>query len=112
MQLRKFKFLLVIFFAGIFTAKMCISAAPLFFPHLDKELINSVIMQIEQEHETDNDSGKVLKYVEFKLISHNASFIYLPVVYDFGIDNSFVDHNKRYVNPYHPSVPTPPPNFS
>jgi hypothetical protein len=112
MSLRKYRVILVVAFLSIFTVKMGISAAPVFFNHLDKELMKSVIMQIEQEHEADGDSSKVLKFVEFKLINHNYAFVYLPTVYSIGIDNNFVDHNKRYVNPYHPSVPTPPPDFS
>jgi hypothetical protein len=112
MQFRKYRILLVIAFLSIFTIKMGISAAPVFFDHLDKELMNSVIMQIEQEHEADGDSGKILKFVDFKLINHNHHFVYLPVLFSIGIDNKFLDHNKRYVNPYHPAVPTPPPNLS
>ncbi|MDB5020507.1 MAG: hypothetical protein JWQ28_1634 [Pedobacter sp.] len=112
MASKKYRLFVVIAFLSIFIVKMGISAAPIFFNHLDKEVINSVIMQIEQEHEADGESGKVLKFVEFKLISHSSTFVYTPLVYEIGIDNTFLDHNKRYVNPYHPSVPTPPPNFS
>jgi hypothetical protein len=112
MRLKKYRLLLVLAFLSIFVAKMGISAAPVFFSHLDKELMNSVIMQIEQEHEADGESGKVLKFVEFKSINHNNCFICTPLLYEIGVDNNFIDHNKRYVNPYHPSVPTPPPNFS
>jgi hypothetical protein len=112
MPSKKYRLIVVIAFLSIFLVKMGISAAPVFFSHLDKEVMKSVIMQLEQEHESDGDSGKLLKIVEFKLINHNNTFVYIPLVYEVGIDNTFFDHNKRYVNPYHPSVPTPPPNFS
>jgi hypothetical protein len=112
MPSKKYRLFVVIAFLSIFFVKMGISAAPVFFSHLDKEVIKSVIMQTEQEHDSDDDSGKVLKFVEFKSINHSNTFVYIPVVFETGIDNSFIDHNKRYVNPYHPSVPTPPPNFS
>jgi hypothetical protein len=112
MSLKKYRLVVVIAFLSIFLVKMGISAAPVFFGHLDKEVMQSVIMQLEQEHESDGDSGKVLKFVEFKSINHSNNFAWIPLVYEIGIDNKFIDHNKRYVNPYHPSVPTPPPNFS
>lgn len=112
MRSKKYRFLVVVAFLSIFMVKMGISAAPVFFHHLDKEVVNSVIMQIEQEHEEEGESGKVLKFVEFKSINHHNSFVSIPLVYEIGIDNNFVDHNKRYVDPYHPAVPTPPPNFS
>lgn len=112
MHSKKYRFLVVVAFLSIFMVKMGISAAPVFFQHLDKEVINSVIMQIEQEHEDNGESGKILKIVEFKSINHYNSFFSVPLLYEIGIDNNFIDHNKRYVNPYHPAVPTPPPNFS
>jgi hypothetical protein len=112
MPLKNSRLLVVIAFISIFIVKMGISAAPVFFKQLDKEVVKSVIMQIEQEHEEDGDSGKILKFVEFKSIYHPNSFVFIPAVYEIGINNNFVDHNKRYVDPYHPAVPTPPPNFS
>jgi hypothetical protein len=112
MPLKNSRFLVVIAFISIFIVKMGISAAPVFFKQLDKEVVKSVIMQIEQEHEEDGDSGKILKIVEFKSINDHNSFVFIPAVYEIGINNNFVDHNKRYVDPYQPAVPTPPPDFS
>lgn len=112
MFLRKYRLHIIIAFIGIFTAKMAISAAPVFIGDFDKETINLVILQLEQEH-GENDSGKnILKYVDYKPIDfqyHYSCVLLLPV---FGLKNSFIDHFKRYVNPYHPSVPTPPPNLA
>ncbi len=108
---RKLQLYVVISFLSIFCAKMLISAAPVFLKHTDKELINSIIMQVELEHGSDSDSGKILKYVDNKIISHNHHAC-VPVIFDFMLNNKFLNHSKRYVNPYHPSVPTPPPNLS
>ena len=110
MFVRKYRLLLVIAFLGIFFAKMLISGAPVFFATLDKDMMKSVIMQLEMEHESDGDSTKVvLKYVDSKYNFHYDP-LYAPLLFHFNINNDFIDHNKRYVNPYHPSVPTPPPN--
>ncbi|WP_316793531.1 hypothetical protein [Pedobacter frigoris] len=110
MFLRKYSVFIVIAFLGIFSAKMMISGAPVFFSHIDKEIMNSVIMQIEAEHSADGDGGKAkVKLCDYKVDFHydyNISF----VLNQFGIKNSFIEHFKRYVDPFHPSVPTPPPN--
>lgn len=111
MFLRKYRVLIVIAFLGIFSAKMVISGAPVFFMHIDKEMMNAVIMQIEQ-HSTDGDSGKnSLKYSDYKLIDFYQVDTYITILNHFGISNSFIDHFKRHVDSYYPSVPTPPPNF-
>ncbi len=112
MSRRKYQLFVALTFLSLFCAKMLISAAPVFFQTMDKELVNSVIMQVELEHGSDGETGKTLKYVDFKIINHTYNSAYIPVVYDFMLTNSFLKHSKRYVNPYHPSVPTPPPNFS
>jgi hypothetical protein len=112
MFIRKYRLLIVIAFLGIFSAKMIISMAPVFVINLDKDMMKSVIMQLEQEHESDGDVSKVvLKYVDFKINLHFDP-LYAPVLYHVNLKNCFIDHFKRYVDPYHPSVPTPPPNLS
>jgi len=68
-------------------------------------------MQLEQEHAEGDSFKDLLKFTDSKLISLNYCDIYIPLIQSFGIKNSFIDHFKRYVDPYHPSVPTPPPNF-
>lgn len=97
---------------SIFCAKMVISAAPVFICYIDKATIKSVILQLEQER-SEADSGKdLLKFLDYKVVNLQYSEIYIPLIQSFGIKNSYIDHFKRYVNPYHPSVPTPPPNLS
>jgi hypothetical protein len=113
MSYRKYRVFIVIAFLGIFSSKMIISGAPVFFVEFNKQLMNAVIMQIEQEHSSDGESGKTgLKYTDYKLVEFHHIDTYFTILIHFGIKNSFIEHSKRYVDPYHPSVPTPPPNFS
>ena len=112
MFLRKYKVFIVIAFLGIFSSKMIISGAPVFFAHIDKQMMNSVIMQIELEHSADNEAGKTaLKYTDYKLVEFHHIDTFTTILIQFGINNSFIEHFKRYVDPFHPSVPTPPPNI-
>nr|WP_121269344.1 hypothetical protein [Pedobacter schmidteae] len=111
MFLRKYRLLIIITFMGIFSAKMIISGAPVFFNHIDKEIMNSVIMQIEAEHSSDGDTGKAkLKLFDFKIDMHH-DYGFAAILNHFGVKSSFLDHFKRYFDPFHPSVPTPPPNY-
>ncbi|MHA4893145.1 hypothetical protein ACXZ1K_00225 [Pedobacter sp. PWIIR3] len=113
MFFRKYRVFIVISFLGIFMAKMVISGAPVFFVNIDKQIMNAVIMQIEQEHSSDGDSGKsALKYTDYKLVEFHHVDTFTSLLVHFWINNSFIEHSKRYVDPYHPLVPTPPPNFS
>lgn len=112
MFIRKYRISIIIAFLAIFSAKMMISGAPLFFNQIDKEIMKAVIMQIEVEHSADNDSGKAkVKICDFKIdLYYDYSFAAVLSIY--GINSSFIEHFKRYVDPFHPSVPTPPPNLS
>jgi hypothetical protein len=110
MFLRKYRLFIIITFLGIFSVKMMISGAPVFFNHIEKEIMNSVIMQIEAEHSADGDSGKAkVKLCDFKTELYN-DYSFLAVLSYGGVSNSFIEHFKRYVDPFHPLVPTPPPN--
>jgi len=113
MFLRKYKYLIVAAFMLIFSMKMAISGAPVFCSTADKDIMNAVIMQIELEHEGGKESSKDLsKLTDFKLLELNH-----PILsYEFSsshivLKSSFIEHFKRYVDPYHPAVATPPPNF-
>ncbi|SFG95065.1 hypothetical protein [Pedobacter insulae] len=112
MLLSKYRILIVLTFLGIFTAKMVISGAPVFFAHLDKDLMSAVIMQLETENNSDDPGKSNVKFGEQKLMFQRFDVNYIPQLITQGIKNSFIDHSRRYVDPYHPSVPTPPPNFS
>ncbi|TKB98210.1 hypothetical protein [Pedobacter cryotolerans] len=112
MLLRKYRLLITIAFMGIFAIKMVISGAPVIFTHLDRSLMNAVIMQLEVENNGDETQKVSLKLVECKQMFQRFDLTYIPIEIDYGVSNSFIEHSRRYVDPHHPSVPTPPPNFS
>ena len=112
MFLRKYKYIIVSAFMFIFMAKMGISGAPAFCKCIDKDIMNAVIMQIELEHDSGKDASKeTSKFSDFKLLELNH-----PIFsYEFSsshivLKSSFIEHFIRYVDLYHPTVPTPPPN--
>ncbi len=110
MLIRKYRSFIVIAFLGIFASKMIISVAPVVFSAIDKGLMNAVIMQIEVENNGDEAQKKSLKFSDHKFLSFNITNF--KIVLNCSVSNSFIEHSGRYVDPYHPSVPTPPPNFS
>ncbi|RZK49131.1 MAG: hypothetical protein EOO99_07040 [Pedobacter sp.] len=112
MNLQKYRFLIVIAFLSIFAAKMVISGAPVFFKSLDKDLMISVIMQLENENHGEESNKASLKFVDYKWTFDRTDFHSSIELKGLGVTNDFIEHYRRYVNPYHPSVPTPPPNFS
>jgi len=112
MNFRKYKLLIMITFMSIFVSKMIISGAPVFLSHCDDEFMVSVIMQLENENHGDDPGKSSLKQSENKLTVHRFDFGTVSLEVDYGVPNSFIEHSRRYVDPYHPSVPTPPPNFS
>lgn len=109
MKNKKYRMLIVITFLGIFFSKMIISGAPIFFSHIDGKFMVSVIMQLENEHHSDEKGKLSVKFVDQKIISHDIHIVNFDI--DCGVPNSFIDHSRRYVDPFHPLVPTPPPNF-
>ena len=109
MLLYRYRIIIVAAFMTIFAAKMVVSAAPLFMC-MDKCSIKPMILDLEQEHGSEGDSKNLLKYTDYRYTDIHYSYIYVPVSLEHGIRNCYIDHSKRYVNPYHPSVPTPPPN--
>ena len=113
MSLYKFRLTIVLAFMGIFLMKMVISAAPVFIDVMDKDTITAVILQLEQEHHGDGDCGKdLLKYTDCKPADLHLNYSYIPVLYYSGIRNCHIDHVKRYIDPFHAAVPTPPPDLS
>ncbi|MES2416913.1 MAG: hypothetical protein V4541_01935 [Bacteroidota bacterium] len=112
MPLRKYRLLIVIAFMSIFTAKMVISGAPVFFAHLDKTLMNAVIMQLEVENHSDDAGKSKVKFVDHKFMFHRYDLAYVPLPTHKNVNNGILDRFKRYLDPFHPAVPTPPPNFS
>lgn len=110
MIFRRYRILIVIAFLGIFTSKVFIAVAPVFINYLDQKTVNSVILQLEQEHDSEGDAKTLLKFTAYKPADLYFIFSYPPSPDRAGLKNSFIEHFKRYVNPYHPTVPTPPPD--
>ncbi len=92
-------------------AKMIISGAPVFFSHLDKSLMNAVIMQLEAENHGDDAGKSNIKFADHKLMFDTQDISYVPIFNVLDTMIRFVTHAHRYFDPYHPSVPTPPPNL-
>ena len=94
----------------VFFTKMAISIMPL-FSFLDSKIAIAVIMQLEHENktekgDTDKDAVKEKKACDEHFISF---FEFRPVL----LQEVNVLHNLEktlLVRPYHPVVPTPPPN--
>jgi hypothetical protein len=112
MLTRKYRLFIVIAFLGIFASKMVISGAPMIFSVLDKGLMNAVIMQLEVEHNGEETQKVKLKFADQKVPTPRFDLTASYIDLDCGVSNSFIEHSRRYIDPYHPSVPTPPPNFS
>ncbi|MGY3053157.1 putative membrane protein [Pedobacter sp. UYEF25] len=113
MKNKKYKYSIVGIFLFVFMAKMVISGAPVFFASADKAIMNAVIMQIEVTHGPGDDAKDGLKFTDFKLLE-----VIQPIP-NFSFFYSFIELKKnelrsgnRIVNSYHPTVATPPPNFS
>ena len=111
MLVYRYRVFIVIAFMSIFASKMVVSAAPAFIC-LEKCSMKPMILDLEQEHGSEGDSKDMLKYTDYRYTDIHCHYIYVPVSLEHGIKNCYIDHSKRYVNPYHPSVPTPPPNSS
>ena len=97
-------------FMFVFFTKMAISVMPL-FSFLDSKIAIAVIMQLEHENKTDKaDPDKDAVKEKKSFDEHTfAYFEYSPV--QLNETNELHNQEKSLlVRPYHPIVPTPPPN--
>lgn len=112
METRFKEFLISIAFLSIFAVKMGISVAPVVF-YLDKDVVLSVILQLELENHSKEGSSEASKDLlkVFSKATH-CNLIDLYPILPFSIDNLSKYHTnaKRYIASFYPSVPTPPPN--
>jgi len=97
-------------FLFVFFTKMAISVTPL-FSFLDSKLAVAVIMQLEHECKTDKDGLEKDAPTEKKSFDEHTiiSFEFRPL----HLRETNVLQNLEgilLVHPYHPIVPTPPPN--
>ena len=95
-------------FLFVFFAKMVISVMPL-FSFLDSKIAVAVILQLEHENKTDKDDFDK-DFLKKGFDEHTlAAFEFRPM----QLHEANVLHNLErtlLVRPYHPIVPTPPPN--
>ncbi len=109
MLLYKYRLYIVIAFMSIFTMKMAVTVVPVFAMQ-DK---SAFVLDLDQEHSSEGDCAKdLLKFKDYRPAEIHYGYAYIPLLQEYGIKNCCIDHSKRYVNPYHPSVPTPPPDHS
>ncbi len=93
----------------VFAAKMVISLVPL-VSVLDKNTARAVIMQLEQESKGDKETPDKDSLKEKKSFDE-----LLVAIFDYDLFQLEINclHNQEHaliVQPYHPVVPTPPPN--
>lgn len=114
MFLQRYKFIIVAAFISVFVAKIGVVAAPIFYVAVDRNILNAVMQQLELSHEGEKDDAKeTLKFLDFK----SAEINYPILSFAFIANQKARPCNfwlcfKRYITPYHASVPTPPPNLA
>lgn len=92
---------------------MVISGAPVFFTSADKAIMNAVIMQIEVSHGSADDTKDGLKFTDVKLLEVTQPIMNFSFLYSFiELKNNELRSSHRIFTPFHPTVATPPPNFS
>lgn len=114
MDKKIYKYSVAAFFVFVFFAKMVISGAPVFLSNSDKEMMKAVIMQIEvSHHQGDDKADNDFKFIDLKCVE------FPPSSNSFEFSSSYIELSKKridfyrkYCLPFHPSVATPPPNFS
>jgi hypothetical protein len=109
MRSKDSKILVSALFLFIFLVKMGISLAPL-FSNIDSKTAAAVIMQLE--HETKSDKDDLTKdtikeknvFDDYLLISFEHQHYIIEQKVLFNLEKSL------YIQSYHPTIPTPPPN--
>ncbi|WP_353137720.1 hypothetical protein [Pseudopedobacter sp.] len=98
---------IAIIFLMVFSAKMVLSVAPLFI-NIDKTTVNAVILQLELENETHENSKdtNVKKAIDIYGV-YDLSL--LPIEMD--VKTKYHIKPRNYIESFFPSVPTPPPNI-
>lgn len=101
--------LIGVIFLVVFAAKMTISLMPL-ISVLDKNTARAVIMQLEQETkgEKENPDKDALK--EKKSFDELLTSIFHYDLFQIETNCLHTQEHALTVQPYHPVVPTPPPN--
>lgn len=97
-------------FLFIFFAKMTISVAPMIAVHVDSEVVNAVIMQLEIEnHSTKGVDQAKDSLNKGEWLNGLSKFKFCNSYVDISL-NQFILLRDNPIRAYFPSVPTPPPN--
>lgn len=97
-------------FLFVFFAKMVISVMPL-FSFVDSKMAVAVIMQLEHENKTDKDDFEKDFFKGKKGFDEHTltAFVFKPLASMESNALQTLEHTLL-VRPFHPVVPTPPPN--
>lgn len=98
-----------ILFLSVFFIKMLIGAVPLMADSFDSKLINSVIMQLEEENHSEKSSGKIKQNLSKDYCNGHSEFSFSnPMLY--MLEGGYASEKQTHIRTYFPSVPTPPPS--
>ncbi|MHB1177221.1 MAG: hypothetical protein ACYCZO_02710 [Daejeonella sp.] len=99
-----------IVFLFIFFAKMVISAAPLVADHINSEVVNAVIMQLEMENHSAKSPEKSKDCIDKgEWLSGFSKYNFSrPQIAIASKGYAFLRHSP--IQAFYPPVPTPPPN--
>lgn len=109
MRSKDFKILVSVAFLFIFLVKMSISLAPL-FSSIDSKTAAAVIMQLEQETKGDKDDLSKDSLKEKKIFDDHLLISFEHEHYTIEQNVLYKLEKSLYLQSYHPTVPTPPPN--
>ena len=96
-------------FLFIFFAKMVISVAPLIAIHMDSEIVNAVIMQLEIENHSAKASDAKDSLNKGEWLNGLSKFRFCAPQRDIA-SNQYILLRNHTIQAFYPSVPTPPPN--
>jgi len=106
------KSLIIVLFSSIFFVKVALCLATIYFQCNNEKLMNSLIMQVEIEHEdhsNDNIKDVFAKEIKYTNLHVFISFNYKQ--YNSYI-NSYIDFSNFYpINSNYTDVVTPPPEM-
>ena len=97
-------------FLFVFFAKMVISVAPMIAVHMDSEVVNTVIMQIEIENHSTKGADQAKDSLnKGEWLNGLSKFRFCNPQFDI-CSNQYTLLRNYPIQAVYPSVPTPPPN--
>ena len=106
------KSLIIALFSSIFVVKVVLCLATVYFQCNNEKIMNSLIMQVEIEHEDhSNENVKDVFAKDVKYTNLNVLVSFNSKQYDSYI-NSYIDFSYLYpINSSYTDVVTPPPEM-